>query len=700
MSFGLRQLLSRRVPDRNTPNESSTFLAIRPASPAARRCALAIVIALFAAFCGLIPYARVPQTGIEKFIPVFDSTVALNDLMTAGLLIVGFSRSRLRAVLVLATGYLFAALVAIAHMLASLGVFTSGDLIDARSQTSAWLQTFGSAAFPLFVISYAQLKRYENQGEQSRPSTRTCWIISAAITAVAGVCLLSLLATAGHLLWPRIATDSYTSAITVVNATALLFSLTSLVILGSRFPYSILDLWLLVVIFASIPDMILSAVSNTGYFDIGFALGHLYGLFAAIIVPIVLLVEASRIATRLDEALAVAEERNVQLARSREELAQAQRLEAIGQLTGGVAHDFNNLLTVVIGNLELILGAGGDAKIERLARAAMNAARRGEHLVRQLLTYALKQINRPQTVNLNQLITNVRNLMQPVIGEQIEVVTILSPVLATVQIDAAQFETAILNLTINSRDAMPAGGRITIETADVIVDETHTATDPEIPPGAYVMVAVSDSGTGMTSAVLARAFDPFFTTKEVGKGSGLGLSQVYGFAKTAAGHVKIDSELGVGTIVRLYLPQSANRDMSMEPGAETASSHSASDRGRILVVEDDEEVLAVTSEGLRELGYEVVTSGNAARALEILAGDQRVDLLFSDVIMPGGINGAQLAVRARHLRPDLKVLLTSGYTAAALSLEHGLPDNLEIVGKPYQREELAKTLRLVIGAEG
>ena len=214
------------------------------------------------------------------------------------------------------------------------------------------------------------------------------------------------------------------------------------------------------------------------------------------------------------------------------------------------------------------------------------------------------------------------------------------------------------------------------------------------------MIAVSDSGTGMTPTVLARAFDPFFTTKEVGKGSGLGLSQVYGFAKTAAGHVKIDSELGVGTIVRLYLPQSANRDMSTEPGAETASSHSASDRGRILVVEDDEEVLAVTSEGLRELGYEVVTSGNAARALEILAGDQRVDLLFSDVIMPGGINGAQLAVRARHLRPDLKVLLTSGYTAAALSIEHGLPDNLEIVGKPYQREELAKTLRLVIGAEG
>ena len=272
----------------------------------------------------------------------------------------------------------------------------------------------------------------------------------------------------------------------------------------------------------------------------------------------------------------------------------------------------------------------------------------------------------------------------------------LSPVLAPVRIDQAQFETAILNLVINSRDAMAGGGRITIETQNVTVDRQQVAADPEVIPGPYVMVAVSDSGAGMTPAVLARAFDPFFTTKEVGKGSGLGLSQVYGFAKTAGGYVKIYSELGIGTTVKLYLPQSSDWPILLKTSVETASLQSASGRETILVVEDDEDVLAVTAESLRELGYQVVTAVNAAQALEILKGDQPIDLLFSDVIIPGGTNGAQLAVTARHVRPDLKVLLTSGYTAAALSLEHGLPDNLNVVGKPYQRDELAKKLRLAI----
>ena len=243
---------------------------------------------------------------------------------------------------------------------------------------------------------------------------------------------------------------------------------------------------------------------------------------------------------------------------------------------------------------------------------------------------------------------------------------------------------------------MAVGGRITIETQNVTVDRQQVAADPEVIPGPYVMVAVSDSGAGMTPAVLARAFDPFFTTKEVGKGSGLGLSQVYGFAKTAGGYVKIYSELGIGTTVKLYLPQSSDWPILLKTSVETASLQSASGRETILVVEDDEDVLAVTAESLRELGYQVVTAVNAAQALEILKGDQPIDLLFSDVIIPGGTNGAQLAVTARHVRPDLKVLLTSGYTAAALSLEHGLPDNLNVVGKPYQRDELAKKLRLAI----
>ena len=676
---------------------SNVFLVTAPAPLGGRRFALAIVIASFIAFCALAPFARIPLPRIEAFIPIYESTLALNDLLTATLLFIAFSRSRLRAVLFLASGYLFTSLMAVPHMLTFPGLFSSSGLLGAGPQTTAWLYMFWHGGFPLFVICYALLRRNEVASGRSHAGTPAN-MLSAAAGVVAGVCLLTLFATAGHHFLPRIMQgDGYTTAMVAVNVPVWLLSLVALAVLGSRLPYSILDLWLMVVVCAWMFDVALSTVLNSGRFDLGFYAGRLYGMLAASFVLIILLIEASRLYRRLDEALAVAEERNAELARSREELAQAQRLEAIGQLTGGVAHDFNNLLTVVVGNLDLILRARDDAeKIERLAQGAMKAAQRGERLVRQLLTYARKQVTRPETVNPNQLIVDIENLMRQVIGEQIEVVTMLSPVLAPAQIDPAQLETALLNLVINSRDAMTGGGRITIETRNVTLDRQYADSNPEVTSGSYVMVAVSDCGAGMTPAVLARAFDPFFTTKEVGKGSGLGLSQVYGFTKTAGGHVKIDSELGVGTTVKLYLPKSSDRPIMPEAGTESASFRPASGHETILIVEDDEDVLAVAAESLRELGYQVVTALNAAQALEILRGNQPVELLFSDVIMPGGMNGAQLAVEARRVRPELKVLLTSGYTAAALSFEHGLPDNLNVVSKPYRREELARKLRLVI----
>jgi signal transduction histidine kinase/CheY-like chemotaxis protein len=687
------------VNDLRASKETDTFLATAPASRDAKRCALAIFIASFVAFCALIPVARAPLPRIEAFIPIYDATFALSNLVTAGFMLVGFNRSGLRAVLVLAAGYLFTSLVAVPHMLTFPGLFSSGGLLGAGPQTSAWLDTFRHGGLPLFVICYALLKWRDSASGRSHAGTRAPTMSAAAAGAVTGVCLLTLFATAGHQLLPPIMLgDGYTTAMVAVNVPVFLLCLAAVAVLGSRPPYSILDLWLMVILCAWMFDVALGSVINAGRFDIGFYAGRLFGLFAASVGLTVVLVEASRLSSRLDQALAVAGERNTELARSREELAQAQRLEAIGQLTGGIAHDFNNLLTVVLGNLDLILRARGDAeKIERLAQGAMRAAQRGELLVRQLLTYARRQITRPDTVNLNQLIVNIENLMHRVIGEQIEVVTTLSPILAPAQIDPAQFETAILNLVINSRDAMAGGGRITIETRNVTLDPQYAVNEPEVIPGPYVMIAVSDSGAGMTPQVLARAFDPFFTTKEVGKGSGLGLSQVYGFAKTARGHVKIYSELGIGTTVKLYLPKSSDRPVALEIGAETGSSRLASGHETILVVEDDEDVLVVASESLGELGYQVVTASDATQALAILRGDQPVDILLSDVIMPGGMNGVQLTVEARRIRPELKVLLTSGYTAAALSLEHGLPDNLNVLEKPYRREELAKQLRLVIG---
>ena len=673
-------------------NGSNAFLVTAPAPPRARRRALAAGITLLVAFCALTPFTRIPLPRIESVDPIFESTLALNNLVAASFLLVAFRRSRLRAVLCLAAGYFFTSLMAIPLMLLS-----SSGPFNADPQTSAWLYTFRNAGLPLFVLGYALLRRSDVARGQSHMGSRADVIWTAAGT-VAGICLLTFVASAGHQLLPQLMLGDRYAAVVAVNAAVCLICLAAAAVLVSRPPYSILDLWLMVVVLAWMLGAALSTVLNAGHSDIGSYAGRLYSLLAAGLVPVILIVEASRLYGRLDQALAVAGERNTELVRSREELAQAQRLEAIGQLTGGIAHDFNNLLTVVLGNLDLILRSRDDAeKIERLAQGAMKAAQRGEHLVRQLMTYARRQITRPDTVNLNQLIVNIESLMHRVIGEQIEVLTMLSPVLAPAQIDPAQFETAMLNLVINSRDAMASGGRITIETRNVTLDRQYAADNPELTPGSYVMIAVSDSGSGMSPAVLERAFDPFFTTKEVGKGSGLGLSQVYGFAKTAGGHVKIYSELGIGTTVKLYLPKSSDRPVMPEIGAETASLRPASGHETILAVEDDKDVLVVVAESLRDLGYQVVTAGNAAEALEILRGDRPVDLLLSDVIMPGGMNGVQLTVEARRIRPELKVLLTSGYTAAALSLEHGLPDNLNLVEKPYRREDLARKLRLVIG---
>ena len=463
--------------DRSTSQGSDAFLVTASAPLEARRRALAVAIGLLVPFCALLPFARVPLPRMEVFIPISESIFALTGLVTAAFLLVVFRRSRLRAVLCLASGYLFISLMTLPLMLAASGMLSSSDPFGADPQTSSWLDMFRQAGFPVFVSCYALLRRYEVASGRLHKGAPADFIW-AAVGAVAAVCLLTLFAAAGHqLLPPIILDDGYTTAMVAAHIPVLLLCIAAVAVLGSRRPYTILDLWLIVVVLAWMFGGALAPAPYAGHFDIGFYTGRLYGLLAASLVPIILLVEASRLYGRLDQALAVAAERNAELVRSREELAQAQRLEAIGQLTGGVAHDFNNLLTVVLGNLDLILRARSDTeKIERLAQGAMRAAQRGEYLVRQLLTYARKQITRPDTVNLNELIVNIENLMHRVIGEQIEVVTMLSPVLAAAQIDPAQLETALFNLVINARDAMAGGGRITIETCNVTLDLRCRAT--------------------------------------------------------------------------------------------------------------------------------------------------------------------------------------------------------------------------------
>jgi signal transduction histidine kinase len=377
-------------------------------------------------------------------------------------------------------------------------------------------------------------------------------------------------------------------------------------------------------------------------------------------------------------------------------LVQSQKMEAIGHLTGGVAHDFNNLLTVILGNAELLVEQLEDhPELLALAETMMRATERGASLTRSLLAFARRQPLEPRSIDVNQLLLHMENLLHRALGEHIECRFVLSREIWPAMIDSAQLETAILNLALNARDAMPGGGRLTVETASVHLDEVYAAQNDDVEPGDYVMVAVADSGSGMSKEVLAHAFEPFFTTKDVGKGTGLGLSMVYGFVKQTGGHIKIYSEVGEGTSVKLYLPRSSL------PLADMTRAATALPRGRgetILAVEDDDMVRGHVAAELKALGYNVLTAHSGADALQVLRSDTKIDLLFSDVVMPGGMSGPQLAEQALHLRPALRVLYTSGYTENTVIHQGRVDPGVQLLNKPYRRQELAAKLRAALRA--
>ncbi len=378
-------------------------------------------------------------------------------------------------------------------------------------------------------------------------------------------------------------------------------------------------------------------------------------------------------------------------------LHQAQKMEAIGQLTGGVAHDFNNLLTVVVGALELVMRAPANTdRVRRLAEAAMTAARRGEQLTQQLLAFSRRQMLRPQTVDPNRLLIEVEALAQRAVGEAVTLRFDLDGQAGAILIDPAQFESAVLNLVVNARDAMAQGGTVRVSSCNAVVAGSQ-AEALDLAPGDYVCIAVADTGSGIDSATLARVFEPFFTTKEVGKGSGLGLSQVYGFMRSAGGTVDISSIPGEGTVVRLYFPRSGQALADEEPTqAGGAAPRDTASGETVLLVEDDEQVRAMAVESLRELRYEVIVASNAREALAHIHRKARIDVMFSDVVMPGGMNGTQLAAEARRVRPELKVLLTSGYVGERPQQEP-VADEMGLLSKPYRRDDLARRLRVVLG---
>ena len=374
------------------------------------------------------------------------------------------------------------------------------------------------------------------------------------------------------------------------------------------------------------------------------------------------------------------------------QLHQAQKMEAIGNLTGGMAHDFNNMLGVIIGNIDLLRDLKGeDSDIDELTREALDAAFRGADLTRRLLAFARQQPLRPQHVDVNELVSGITRLLRRTIGEDVEISLDLAPELWPVVVDPAQLEASLTNLATNARDAMADGGRLMIVTGNRTLDADYAAQHAEVVPGGYVMLEVSDTGSGMTPEVMHRIFEPFFTTKSRDKGTGLGLSMVFGFIKQSGGHIGVYSEPGIGTTFRLFLPRMTEDVPAVEESGATPLLHGRGES--VLVVEDNAALRRVVTRQLGELGYRVLAAENAAAGLELL-DRQSIDLLLTDIVMPGGINGRELARRARQRWPGIKIVFTSGFSEARLNGDAGpLAACTPLLSKPYRKEDLASAAR-------
>jgi PAS domain S-box-containing protein len=923
---------------------SRIFLSTMPASRRDRRAALAVVAVSAVLFACAAPFAAVPLTPVPAFVASYQSGLVVNDLITAILLYSQFGLLRSRALLLLASGYLFTAIAAIVHLLTFPGVFAPAGLLGAGPQTTAWLYVVWHGGFPLLVLGYALLKEKDG-GAKIRGSVGGA-ILGSVISVGVTISVVAWVAIAKGDSVPIIVSGGqFNSALVGIESVAGFVILTApLLVLWFRRPHSVIDIWLMVVLCAWLFDIALSAILNGARFDLGFYAGRLYGACAASFVLAALLIHsvdlqaqlarlltslwqeaaserdrftgrerlfsavvessndaiitqtldgtitgwnraaerlfgyaaaeavgsridiivppsrraevndildrvgrgeavehhetvrvhedgtevhvalsvspirsasgdiagASKIArdisetTRTRKALdqEIEERRRIfetsqdlilvtdtkgnfiqvspssmtilgyrpeqmighsavefiypdDLDSTRQEmraarhgrqmrnfetryvnkdgepvtltwmgtwsepvrrhffigrdltekheaearLRQAHKMDAVGQLTGGIAHDFNNVLTVITGTIGIL----GDAVADRpelvsIAKLIDDAAERGAQLTKHLLAFARKQPLQPREIDVNALIVEAAKLLHPTLGEQIEISPLLAEDAWTALVDPSQLTTAILNLALNARDAMPGGGKLVLETRNVYLDEGYASMHNEVAPGNYVMIAVSDTGSGIPAANLERVFDPFFTTKEVGKGTGLGLSMVFGFVKQSGGHIKIYSEEGHGTTIRIYLPRSSGLDQT----ATEVLTAPAIQRGHevVLIVEDDPLVRKYVITQIQSLGYSTLDAGNPTEALEIIDNEPAIDLLFTDVIMPGPMNGRHLVDEALRRRPALKTLFTSGYTENAI-VHHGrLDSGVLLLAKPYRKSDLARMLRQALGSSG
>ena len=393
------------------------------------------------------------------------------------------------------------------------------------------------------------------------------------------------------------------------------------------------------------------------------------------------------------------EQRTAELLKAQESLRQSQRMESLGNLTGGVAHDFNNLLQVISGNLQLLSrDMAGNEKAEKRLQNAMSGVSRGAKLASQLLSFGRRQPLAPRVVNIGRFIRDTDDLIRRALGDGIEIETVVAGGLWNTLIDPGNIENAILNLAINARDAMDGHGKLTIEAGNASLDDEYARSNPDVTPGQYVLLAITDTGSGIPPDIIDQVFEPFFTTKPEGKGSGLGLSMVYGFVKQSHGHIKIYSEKGLGTSIKLYLPRSSEPED--EPVQVAKGGPVEGGTESILVVEDDHEVRETTVATLRDLGYRVLNSKDAQSALAVIESGVSIDMLFTDVVMPGTLRSPELARKARERLPKIAVLFTSGYTENAIVHGGRLDAGVELLPKPYSREALAHKIRNVLAKRG
>jgi signal transduction histidine kinase/CheY-like chemotaxis protein len=683
----------QRTEEMRANNPARWFLSTAAATSSERLAAIAVVGVALLAFVVTIPYVRVPLANVPAFVPAYQAALCIIDLTTAVLLIGQFARLRSLSLLALGAGYLFDAAMIVPHTLSFPGLFAPTGLLGAGEQTTAWLYVFWHGGFSAFALAYVY---FRNRGTVIGPDARFRYLWTTIVAVVVAATALTVLTTLGHDLLPRVMQGGDYSMLVSKGVSPFIWFLTlAAAITVWRQANSVLDLWLGVVMVVWLFDIALAAVLGSSRFDLGFYAGRLYGLIAASIVLVALLVETVRLYGRLAEALDLAETRNAELIGAHATMAAAQRMEAFGQLTNGIAHDFSNLLTVVGGNLDMIRKDPTDvARVERLVGNAGAAVRRASRLTRQLMMFGGRQALRPVSIDVTRLIQDFIPVLQRS-AEGTELMAGLSPNVHPTFIDAAQFETALVNLIANARDATGGGGRVIIETRNVALTATQFGKAADVVPGDYVLVAVRDTGPGMPPEVAARAVEPFFTTKEPGRGSGLGLSQVYGFVKSTGGLLRIETQPGRGTSVNLYFPKAAGReDGSAQPVP--ASSAPSPEGMTVLVVEDDADVREVTVAAVGELGYAVREAGNAQEALTLLHTDTAVDLLFSDILLPGDMSGVDLAVEARRIRPALKVLLTSGNPGAIAARGTVAQRSFVILEKPYIHSELADKIRVVM----